>query len=308
MVSTQKVGDLAMSWRTGGTYHSRTCQGKNPEKNPVQFFTDPLLTDPFWPEPIFGPHPKHPIWPPGKKFMCLISWERSQTPESQNTSLVSHGRLHRQWAGEELPHCYPYVTWTRVWFHPGALPTGERNMASPVLSSVILTDEELSTRMNEPLETDSQSSAAPAAMPPSTTKKRAPHKLFRGDFWGQKGGPKRAIVGHKKFSLLFFFSCSGEVWGTSENGWLLESTVREVLGKSPRNFSGKWEESLWEVQGLSRGFSWKISLNSDDFCKSFETKRKGGFVKGWFWRMCPRSRFRVFWYRGNTLRIFQGYF
>ena len=26
-----------------GTYHSRTCQGKNP----VQFFTDPLLTDPF---------------------------------------------------------------------------------------------------------------------------------------------------------------------------------------------------------------------------------------------------------------------
>ena len=38
------------------------------------------------------------------------------------------------------------------------------------------------------------------------TQKRGPHKLFRGDFWGQKRGPKRAIFGHKKFSLLFF-SC-----------------------------------------------------------------------------------------------------
>ena len=34
-----------------------------------------------------------------------------------------------------------------------------------------------------------------------------PHKLFLGDFWGSKGGPKRAIFGHKKFILLFFFSC-----------------------------------------------------------------------------------------------------
>ena len=37
------------------------------------------------------------------------------------------------------------------------------------------------------------------------THKRDPHKLFGGDFWGQKGGPKRAIFGHKKSSLLFFF-------------------------------------------------------------------------------------------------------
>ena len=36
------------------------------------------------------------------------------------------------------------------------------------------------------------------------TQKRDPHKLFRGDFGGPKGGPKRAIFGHKKFSLLFF--------------------------------------------------------------------------------------------------------
>ena len=34
--------------------------------------------------------------------------------------------------------------------------------------------------------------------------KRDPHKLFRGDFGGQKRGPKWAIFGHKKFSLLFF--------------------------------------------------------------------------------------------------------
>ena len=49
--STQKVGDLVMSWRTGDvplTY----LPGEKPGKKPVQFFTDPLLTDPFWPEPI----------------------------------------------------------------------------------------------------------------------------------------------------------------------------------------------------------------------------------------------------------------
>ena len=37
------------------------------------------------------------------------------------------------------------------------------------------------------------------------TEKGDPHKLFRGDFPGQKGGPKRATFDHKKFSLLFFF-------------------------------------------------------------------------------------------------------
>ena len=35
------------------------------------------------------------------------------------------------------------------------------------------------------------------------TQKGDPHKLFRGDF-GVKGGPKWAIFGQKKFSLLFF--------------------------------------------------------------------------------------------------------
>ena len=37
------------------------------------------------------------------------------------------------------------------------------------------------------------------------TQKRDPHKLFRGDFLGQKGGPKRAIFGHKMFSFLCVF-------------------------------------------------------------------------------------------------------
>ena len=41
-------------------------------------------------------------------------------------------------------------------------------MSSPVLSSVLLTDEELFARVNEPPEVDSQSQAAPAAMPPPT--------------------------------------------------------------------------------------------------------------------------------------------
>ena len=30
-------------------------------------------------------------------------------------------------------------------------------------------------------------------------------ELFRGDFWGQKRGSKRAIFDHEKFSLLLFF-------------------------------------------------------------------------------------------------------
>ena len=33
--------------------------------------------------------------------------------------------------------------------------------------------------------------------------KRDPHKIFGGDLGGQKRGPKRAILGHNKFSLLF---------------------------------------------------------------------------------------------------------
>ena len=44
----------------------------------------------------------------------------------------------------------------------------ECNMSSPVLNSVLLTDEELFVRVNEPLEIDSQSQAAPAAMPTPT--------------------------------------------------------------------------------------------------------------------------------------------
>ena len=35
------------------------------------------------------------------------------------------------------------------------------------------------------------------------TQKRDPHKLFRGDFWGRKRGPRQAIFGHKKFSSFF---------------------------------------------------------------------------------------------------------
>ena len=71
------------------------------------------------------------------------------------------------------------------------------------------------------------------------TQKREPHKLFSGGFWVQKGRPKRAIFGHKKFSLLFFFSCpylkshsersSGEVAGELLGKW------REIL-RSPRTF------------------------------------------------------------------------
>ena len=34
--------------------------------------------------------------------------------------------------------------------------------------------------------------------------KKGPTSTFSGGFWGQKRGPKRAIFGHRKFSLLFF--------------------------------------------------------------------------------------------------------
>ena len=36
------------------------------------------------------------------------------------------------------------------------------------------------------------------------TQKSDPGELFQGDLWGRKRGPKRAIFGHRKFSLLFF--------------------------------------------------------------------------------------------------------
>ena len=38
------------------------------------------------------------------------------------------------------------------------------------------------------------------------TQKGNPHKLFQA-ILGSKRGPKLAVLGHKKFSLLFFFSC-----------------------------------------------------------------------------------------------------
>ena len=48
--------------------------------------------------------------------------------------------------------------------------------------------------------------------------KRDPHKLYRGDFGGQKRGPKQAIFGHKKFVDCFFlplvcvYVCVWENW------------------------------------------------------------------------------------------------
>ena len=41
------------------------------------------------------------------------------------------------------------------------------------------------------------------------THKRDPHKLFRGDLRDQKRGPKRAIVGHKKFLALIVGARNG---------------------------------------------------------------------------------------------------
>ena len=44
-----------------GTYRS-PAKGK-PGKKPVQFFTDPLLTDPFWPEPKNADDRPYDDWP-----------------------------------------------------------------------------------------------------------------------------------------------------------------------------------------------------------------------------------------------------
>ena len=70
-----KCGEYAESWGSGDvvTDRGRTthvpARGKTPGKNPVQFFTDPLLTDPFWPEPIFFLH---------VKFLHCQKWARVQ--------------------------------------------------------------------------------------------------------------------------------------------------------------------------------------------------------------------------------------
>ena len=60
-----------------------------------------------------------------------------------------------------------------------------------------------------------------------------PHKLFRGDFWGQQRGPKRGIFGHKKFSLLFF-SCP------------------YVLGNGPNTVSGSTVSNT-ELSEIQKG-------------------------------------------------------
>ena len=76
------------------------------------------------------------------------------------------------------------------------------------------------------------------------------HPLFvshqRVSGFPEKGSDPRGTSGEVQGTC-------GEVWenfrGTS--GLLLKSTVREVLGKSPRNFWGS-SGKLWEAEGLSR--------------------------------------------------------
>ena len=45
-----------------------------------------------------------------------------------------------------------------------------------------------------------------ASFPGEGRKKGDPHKLFRGEFWGQKGGPKRAISATKSLVYCFFLA------------------------------------------------------------------------------------------------------
>ena len=43
---------------------------------------------------LFGPHPKPPVWAPRKKFMCLISWERT-------TKGDPHKLFRREFGGQK---------------------------------------------------------------------------------------------------------------------------------------------------------------------------------------------------------------
>ena len=71
------------------------------------------------------------------------------------------------------------------------------------------------------------------------THKGDPHKLFRG-FWGQKRGLKPAVLGYKKFSLLFLPALR-DFWAKSGSSgscplflhFLGKIAVQKMSGKTP---------------------------------------------------------------------------
>ena len=85
---------------------------------------------------------------------------------------------------------------------------------------------------------------------PKERKKRDPHKLFRGNIWGQKGGPKRAIFGDKKFSLLFFPPPKNFSQPSSAIGSCISSRVIEP----------KQQQSAGRIHHVMRCFSVKNAL------------------------------------------------
>ena len=65
---------------------------------------------------------------------------------------------------------------------------------------------------------------------------------------------------------------------------------------SPRN-TGNINFSLWLTGGLSQGCPDFQKVYVFKVYVPFSCPKKGGFVKGRFWRMYPRSSF---WYRGTS--------
>ena len=72
-----------------------------------------------------------------------------------------------------------------------------------------------------------------ASFPVNERKKTVHINFFRGRFWGQKGAPKRAIFGHIKFSLLFFFSLplhqSAGGWGSKTDSYARQRCIQKHL-------------------------------------------------------------------------------
>ena len=95
-------------------------------------------------------------------YLC-DDWIQPMAAMSRPKELTAREREGEGQHGEELSHRYQQESKSILERYQQ-----ERSVSSPVLNSVLLTDEELLARMSEHLEVDTQSQAAIAAMPPPT--------------------------------------------------------------------------------------------------------------------------------------------
>ena len=163
----------------------------------------------------------------------------------------------------------------------------ERNVAPPELNSVVLTEEELSTRMNEPIECDSQSLAAPAAMSPPTRLSGLKPELSAnnvGTVGGKDANLKMYHVMSVKQTLredlaehAYQFSCRAADWSRSDFRSVpmqfepLELHVVDALGQQevPDYFQQPAKAITEDVSVMKgpRSLEWIIAVREENLSR-----------------------------------------